>query len=853
MTYTLRIYQREAVEAAAAFIEDGKGKNGLIVLPTGAGKSIVWAALAERLDARFILFQPSKEILEQNLSKFHAFGARPAVYSASMGRKSVGEITLATIGSVKNKAHLFSDFDFIGVDECDLTNAKKGQYKNFFDDIALPLIGMTATPYRLSSDSMGTILKFLTRTRPRIWHELIYYAQTADLFNEGFLAKLEYHAVQGFNRHKLRDNSTGADYTDKSIQMHMFEINFKDKIVKVIERLMAAGRKNALVFTRFVEEARYVVSKVEDAAIVTADTHKAEREAIGREFKAGNIKVIVNVGIYCLDEQTEILTSDGWVGIDGMTKAHEIAAWKKDGSIEFAHPLNVFRRERQISEAMVSVKGKGKDFRVTSNHRMVIGTTYGQKEILTWHDAEAKDIADVKVTVPVSGEAEPFPLFVELEKITPKRLRRREVALAYSLRLRGSTYEASNREATETVARNAGRRAKHPFELTVDECLFIGFWLGDGSRSQSVSGGVQCTLAQSLTYPLIIQFVDDLLARLGFGYWRREILQSDGEHRAVYWGVARGTGSREQSRAAGFYTVEPYLDKSGSSLFWGLNQEQFAALLHGFWMADGNHGDGVTPSERGLSVTGTQKPLYDLLQAIGVCRGYNTTITKQGAPRKANHTQQYAIHWRRANKKFYMRERPQLENAWQPERVWCVTSPTGYILTRRNGKVLVTGNSVGFDYPELEAVVLARPTKSLRLYYQQAGRCVRPHPAKETAWVVDMVGLVEQFGKLEDLTIVDGGNGKWFISSNDRPLTNVYFGDSGGSRCRECGQPIGFWARHERTGNAAPIQRPPAGIPANIAIHSKNGRTVYSVVKPGEGEFLVHYSVCGKQQMRATG
>jgi hypothetical protein len=131
---------------------------------------------------------------------------------------------------------------------------------------------------------------------------------------------------------------------------------------------------------------------------------------------------------------------------------------------------------------------------------------------------------------------------------------------------------------------------------------------------------------------------------------------------------------------------------------------------------------------------------------------------------------------------------------------------------------------------------------------------VRPHPDKKTAWVVDMVGLVEQFGKIEDLTLIDGGNGTWYYASGDRPLTNVYFADSGSSRCKHCGAAIGFWSRHEKTGNAAPIQRPVPGVPPNIAIRSENGRTVYSVVKPGEGEFITHYAVCGRQQqMRATG
>lgn len=460
MNYVLRIYQKEAKQAGLAFLLDERRRNGLIVAPPGCGKSLIIASIVSELDAPALVFQPSKEILEQNLSKFRQYGYQPAVYSASMNRKCVGEVTLATIGSVRRRPDIFDHVKYVIIDEADLVNPKEGMYKHFLAALGpdVRVLGLTGTPYRLSTSSFGTILKFLTRTRPRVFDELVYYIQSKDLFDEGFLCLPEYHEVKGFNRNALRANSTGADYTDKSVQMHFNEINLKDKIVKVVERLMANGRKNALVFTRFVEEAEYVARRT-GAAIVTADTPTSERQAILEEFKRGNTKVAVNVSV------------------------------------------------------------------------------------------------------------------------------------------------------------------------------------------------------------------------LG----------------------------------------------------------------------------------------------------------------------------------------------------------------------------------VGFDFPELETVVLARPTMSLRVYVQQVGRCVRTAPGKESAWVVDMVSLVPQFGRIENLTLIDGGNGKWFYADGDRPLTNVYF-DSGGSRCKQCGMTIGFWARNEKTGNAAPIQRPPAGIQPNISIRSENGKTVYSVVKPGEGEFLVHYAVCGRQQqMRATG
>lgn len=298
--FNLRPYQESAVDAAVRFLTSSKKRNGIEILPTGAGKSLVIASIVKELDGPSIVFQPSKEILEQNFAKFMAYGYRPAVYSASAGRRELGRgITLATIGSVRRKAELFRDARYVIVDECHLVNAKGGMYREFFESLEeIKILGLTATPYRLISDGFGgSILKFLTRTRPRVFQDVVYYVQNGELFRDGYLARLEYHEVKGFNRGRLQANSTGADYTDRSVQQHFAEINFNDKVLRVVNRLLAIGRKGVLVFTRFVEESDYIASRIPDAAIVTAQTHKKERERILADFKRGIIKVVCNVGV----------------------------------------------------------------------------------------------------------------------------------------------------------------------------------------------------------------------------------------------------------------------------------------------------------------------------------------------------------------------------------------------------------------------------------------------------------------------------------------------------------------------------------------------------------------------------
>jgi DNA repair protein RadD len=65
--------------------------------------------------------------------------------------------------------------------------------------------------------------------------------------------------------------------------------------------------------------------------------------------------------------------------------------------------------------------------------------------------------------------------------------------------------------------------------------------------------------------------------------------------------------------------------------------------------------------------------------------------------------------------------------------------------------VQVTILSVGFDHPQLDCIITGRPTASLSWWYQFVGRVTRIHSEKENGLVIDFVGSVPKFGKVEDL------------------------------------------------------------------------------------------------------
>lgn len=302
--FKLRDYQQQASDRAVAFFKSKSEMNAIEVLPTGSGKSLVIADIANRLEGHTLVFQPSKEILEQNYKKMCSYGVMDiSIYSASFNRKKISRITFATIGSAIHHIDQFMHFNNIIIDECHKVDSKGGQYEEFIRATNCKVLGLTATPYRLTSSSYGSMLKFLTRTRPRIFSKVIYQVQIQTLLNMGYLADLDYYYCPAplYDERNLVDNSTGADYTDKSVLEEFVRIDFYSWLVQIVKRVMQpkSGKKRngILVFTRFLKEAQRLADEIGCCEMVSGDTPKRERERILEGFRYGDIKVVVNVGV----------------------------------------------------------------------------------------------------------------------------------------------------------------------------------------------------------------------------------------------------------------------------------------------------------------------------------------------------------------------------------------------------------------------------------------------------------------------------------------------------------------------------------------------------------------------------
>ncbi|WP_445453125.1 DEAD/DEAH box helicase [Flavobacterium sp. 25HG05S-40] len=296
MSFQYRFYQTESIEVGVNFFKSTTTENGIIILPTGAGKSIVTAGIVAGVDGMTVILQPSKEILEQNYEKYSKYG-KASIYSASAGEKRIDRVTFCTIGSIIKKKHLFKGLKNILIDECHLVNSEDGMYKEFIK--AFPnanVLGLTATPYRLSMGDEGYQLTFLTRSSPKIFDNVLYYVQNDTLFNSGYLAKLEYYSFDVIDRSKLEMNSNGTDFTPQSLKRYYKSIDMPSRIARTAHYILSK-KPNLLIFCSLIDEANQVAKMIPGSVVLTGETKKEERERILSRFKKGIIKCVINVGV----------------------------------------------------------------------------------------------------------------------------------------------------------------------------------------------------------------------------------------------------------------------------------------------------------------------------------------------------------------------------------------------------------------------------------------------------------------------------------------------------------------------------------------------------------------------------
>ncbi len=236
-------------------------------------------------------------------------------------------------------------------------------------------------------------------------------------------------------------------------------------------------------------------------------------------------------------------------------------------------------------------------------------------------------------------------------------------------------------------------------------------------------------MVQSMSYPFIIKWIDRVVKSTGISTRRVESFPIGLKNGIVTWFLNRGTGGAIVDKI-GVFALEPYMDKWGSLLLWGLNEFQFDAIVEGYWHGDGQHGDAKNGMPRSCRFADTKLKWLELLQAIGSARGWRCDISRASAPKKENHNQQWYLRMIKGmGRSLFSTSSIFKTSPVDGERVWCVSVASGMIITKRRGKVTVMGNSYGYDNPSIDCIGIMRLSRSIPMLLQRIGRGTRTYNA----------------------------------------------------------------------------------------------------------------------------
>lgn len=312
----LRPYQSQAVEATLQHFRRSSDP-ACIVLPTGAGKSLIIAELARVARGRVVVLCHVKELCRQNYEKYLKVasdeqGISAGLYSAGLGVKdATRKVTFAGVQSVARGLRAFeAPVSLVIVDECHrLSDDEGSQYAQVIEAFRsaghdLKLLGLTATPYRMGT---GWIYRrhaqgFVRTDSARPFELCVFEATLRDMIGQGYLTKprLEDAPIAQYDFSKLEPSASGSYSEPQVNELLVSHKRVTEAILaQVVGLVEAQQRKGAMIFAATVAHAKEIIGYLPagEAALIIGETLKDERDDKIEAFVQGRVRYLVNVAV----------------------------------------------------------------------------------------------------------------------------------------------------------------------------------------------------------------------------------------------------------------------------------------------------------------------------------------------------------------------------------------------------------------------------------------------------------------------------------------------------------------------------------------------------------------------------
>jgi superfamily II DNA or RNA helicase len=291
----LRPYQDQSLEAIDR--EHETKRSTLLVLPTGCGKTVVFAELVRRrllrlVRRRFLILAHRGELLDQAAKKLLDLGIYSALDQADSRASLQADVVVGSVATLRGprlERYPVDHFTDIVVDE-----AHHAAAKSYRDVLArfpnAKVLGVTATPDRGDRKALG-----------KIFESVAFTYEMRKAIAEGFLAPLVAKRIL-VEEMDLNAVSTHHGDFDQSELSQL--LNSEENLLGVVKPLLEqAGERKTLIFGVDVAHARALAEVINSfkpgKAIALDGTAKPEeRKAVLNLYRRGCFQFLVNCALF---------------------------------------------------------------------------------------------------------------------------------------------------------------------------------------------------------------------------------------------------------------------------------------------------------------------------------------------------------------------------------------------------------------------------------------------------------------------------------------------------------------------------------------------------------------------------
>lgn len=301
----LRPYQRDAIDAVFNAWAGGM-RRPAIVLPTGAGKTVVFSALVREFRAkpvyvdesyvrghRVMILAHRDELVDQAIAKLRAVmpGVNVGKVKAEDNdvRADVMVCSVQTLASATRRTVLqYSEISggkigLIITDECH--HAAAASYKKIYDAFPDALqLGVTATLERGDGVGLGST-----------WDDVVYSKSVLWMIAHGYLVDVRTQRVDLKALDMASVGVSRGDWQAGDLGRALMESEADTAIARAYKE--HAGGRQGIVFTPTVETAHAAANALHNAGVrsevIHGETHSLDRRAAYEDYRIGKIQVLV--------------------------------------------------------------------------------------------------------------------------------------------------------------------------------------------------------------------------------------------------------------------------------------------------------------------------------------------------------------------------------------------------------------------------------------------------------------------------------------------------------------------------------------------------------------------------------